>query len=652
MRAIATHRIPAAILGLTLVLGPALARAEEWPPVTADELQMTEEPQAPKAPAIILYRQVDRDDQDFFERDYVRLKVLTEEGRRYADLKIYYDKSRESIHDIEARAIQPDGTVTPFTGTVYESPVAEGQGANLVAKALAVPDVQVGTIIEYRWRQRFRYGLLYGSQWTLSSELFTRDAKFTLRPHDDFRLKFSWPMGLPAGTNPPTSHDHKILLEAHDVPPFVAEDYMPPAGELQYRVEFAYVGRDYKELEPVKFWATFSKSTAKGIEEFTDEPRLMAQAAAEIVSPGDSPETKLRKLYTRVQQLENTSYEEQKSKQEEDRENSATSVAQVWQKASGTGAQLNWLFMALARGAGLHAEPVAVSDRERVLFDASFMNAWQLYNSFILVSQDGKDWYLDPGSAFLPFGMLPWNKTGVRGLVLAKDGGRWIDTPLPEPADSQIRHRANLKLTTAGALIGRVTITYTGSEARACRLHERNQDTEHRRKYLEELVRLDVPLPVVVSNLSAPDWGNSEVPFEFESDIAIADWANLTGQRAVARVGIFSSRLRNTFEHTTRVHAIYFPFPFEYRDEVHLELPPQWKVASLPKAHGVDIDALQYHSAVQQSGDALELTRDLISRVTLLNVKYYDALHAFFDAVRSGDAEQLVVATAGSAGRP
>ena len=38
------------------------AKAEDWLPVTQAELKMTSEPLAPGAPAIILYRQVDRDD--------------------------------------------------------------------------------------------------------------------------------------------------------------------------------------------------------------------------------------------------------------------------------------------------------------------------------------------------------------------------------------------------------------------------------------------------------------------------------------------------------------------------------------------------------------------------------------------------------------
>jgi hypothetical protein len=36
------------------------AHADDWLPITAEDLQLTDEPAAPKAPAIYLYRQVDR----------------------------------------------------------------------------------------------------------------------------------------------------------------------------------------------------------------------------------------------------------------------------------------------------------------------------------------------------------------------------------------------------------------------------------------------------------------------------------------------------------------------------------------------------------------------------------------------------------------
>ncbi len=63
-------------------------------PVSPDELKMTSEPLAPGAPAIILYRQVDRDDNIHtpHEDNYFRIKILTEEGRKHADVEIPFLK--------------------------------------------------------------------------------------------------------------------------------------------------------------------------------------------------------------------------------------------------------------------------------------------------------------------------------------------------------------------------------------------------------------------------------------------------------------------------------------------------------------------------------------------------------------------------------
>ena len=58
--------------------------ALNFQPVSPAELKMTSEPKAPGAPAIILFREVDRDDrgQTAHEDVYFRIKILTEEGRK------------------------------------------------------------------------------------------------------------------------------------------------------------------------------------------------------------------------------------------------------------------------------------------------------------------------------------------------------------------------------------------------------------------------------------------------------------------------------------------------------------------------------------------------------------------------------------------
>ena len=71
-------------VGLCLFFSLNMLAAAEGPPaITPEELKMTTEPLAAGAPAITLYRQVDRDDtgQTAHEVNFVRIKVLKDEGR-------------------------------------------------------------------------------------------------------------------------------------------------------------------------------------------------------------------------------------------------------------------------------------------------------------------------------------------------------------------------------------------------------------------------------------------------------------------------------------------------------------------------------------------------------------------------------------------
>jgi len=86
---------------------------------------------------------------------------------------------------------------------------------------------------------------------------------------------------------------------------------------------------------------------------------------AQIVSPNDSQDAKLRKIYDRVQQIRNKSYELRKSEQEEERakEKPVENVEEVWKRGYGNGQQLTRLFLGLARAAGFEAYGCWVSGR-------------------------------------------------------------------------------------------------------------------------------------------------------------------------------------------------------------------------------------------------------------------------------------------------
>ena len=122
---------------------------DDWQPISPEELKMTSVPEAPGAPAVILYRQVDRDDgRNPHEDTYIRIKVLTEEGRKYANVEIQYFKEYGGMTAIKARTVRPNGSIVPFDGKVYEQTIVKAKGLKYLAKTFTLPDVQVGSIIE------------------------------------------------------------------------------------------------------------------------------------------------------------------------------------------------------------------------------------------------------------------------------------------------------------------------------------------------------------------------------------------------------------------------------------------------------------------------------------------------------------------------
>ncbi len=619
-------------------------------PVSPEELKMTSEPLAAGAPAIVLYRQVDRDDngRTSHEDDYVRIKILTEEGRKYADVEIPFLKGGNDVVHLRARTIRPDGTVAEFDGKVFEKEIVKARGLKYMAKTFTLPDVQVGSIIEYFYTYDFKEYALYESNWILSQELFTKAAKFSLKPYGgNFQNPYTvrWRPYLPAGVTPPQEGaDHIVRLEAHNIAAFQVEDFMPPENELKARVDFIYSTETF-EPDADKYWKKVGKKLNGEVENFVNKRKAMDDAVAQIVSPNDPPEVKLHKIYDRVQQFRNTSYEIEKTQQEEKREKEKepVNVEEVWKRGYANGTDLNWLYLGLVRAAGFEASAVFVSDRRNYFFSAISKDRSKLDASVVLVKTNGKDTYFDPGAAFTPFGLLAWPETGVAGLRLDKDGGTWIQSTLPQSSESRIERKAKLQLSDTGDLEGKVTVTFTGLEAMSRRTEEMHSDDTERKKYLEDQMKEYIPAAIELELANQPDWKSSSQPLVAEFSLKIPGWVSGAGRRALLPVGIFSATEKHIFEHTNRVFPVYFQYPFEKVDDVIIDLPLGWQVQSLPQPQNQDGHIIVYSLKAEKDASSVHLTRKLTVDLLLLETKYYSALRNFFQVVRTGDEEQIVL---------
>ncbi len=642
------------LAGAAVYRAGSVNAADEWLPISPEDLKMTNVPEAPGAPAVYLYRQVDRSDVSHLasEYNYARIKILTEEGRKYADVEIPFFKENGTIHNIRARTVRPDGTIANFDGKIYDKTIVKARGLKYLAKTFTLPDVQVGSIIEYHYMYQPQEGYVFDSQWIFTEVLFTLHGMFSLNPNQYFALHWSWPVGLPAGTAPPKDDHGIIRMDAQNIPAFQVEDYMPPENELKFRVDFSYSDGEI-EKDTAKFWKKQGKKLNDTVESFVGKRKAMEQAVSQTVSAGDPPEVKLQKLYAKVQTLRNKSFEVEKTEQEKKREKEkdTNNVEETWKRGYWNGEQLTLLYLALARAAGVEAYAVKVSARNVYFFNPNVEDASQLDTYVVLLRLNGKDLDCAPGTEFAPFGLLPWEETGVQGLKLDKDGGNWVRTTLPGSSESRIERKADLKLDDTGTLQGKLTVTFTGLEALSRRQEERNVDEADRKKFLEDQVRQYVPVGIDVELTNKPDWASSSEKLVAEYDLKIQGWVSGAGRHALLPVALFGATEKQLFEHANRVHPIYFSFPFEKIDDVTIELPLAWQVSSVPPVKNQDGKAIVYTLKVENDKGTLHLNRLLNVDILLVEAKLYPVLRSFFQIVRAGDEQQVVLEPGGAAAR-
>lgn len=106
---------------------------------------------------------------------------------------------------------------------------------------------------------------------------------------------------------------------------------------------------------------------------------------------------------------------------------------------------------------------------------------------------------------------------------------------------------------------------------------------------------------------------------------------------------IFTAGEKNVFEHAQRAYPIYFEYPHLKADDVTVELPAGWQVSSVPPAQNQDGHVILYTLKVDQSPGEVRLTRKFTVDFMMLEAKYYTALRNFFQVVRTGDGEQIVL---------
>ena len=628
------------------------AAADEWQPINPADLAMKDSPDSPGADAIYLYRGDDEDDIAGWDQLYYRMKIFTEKGKDHADIEIPYLHAGDlnfKITDIRARSIHPDGRIVDWTGKPMDKLLIKERGLKVLARTFSIPDVEVGSIIEYKYRRTWDPQTLWPSTWFVQEDMFTRQAHFMLHPSNDYATMWI-SYQVPGNRNAERAKNGNFALDIQNVPGIEKEDYMPPENTLKGRIDFFYTERTNADQN--KFWADMNKKWFDASDRFIGRRKAIEEEASRVAPSSDPPDMRLRKLYARAQEIRNLDFERQKTEKEEQREKlkENSNVEDVLKRAVGTGTDIDYLFCGLARAAGFDASIVRVSTRDEYFFDPRLQEAEQLNEVVVAVKSGDKDIFYDPGNAHAPYGILPWRETGVQGLELGKQAGQFVTTTQPVPGDAVIQRVAKLQLSDDGWLSGKLTVTYIGREALSQRLDAGDKDDTDRKKQLEDDVKSWVPAGSTVTLTNSPDWAGSDPKLVAEFDIRMRPVGTSTGRRLLLADRMFATAWTRQFEHPARKYPIYLRYPFYTQDDVTLQLPLQLEIGSVPPPQKIDDGIGIYEVTCEKQGVSLHISHKMGLDGYYYAPMYYTLLRNFLNSARAGDEQQIVLQTSGTAG--
>src|SRR5947209_675714 len=618
-------------------------KPQDWLPVTPQDLQMKEVPGDPGASAIQLYYADFIDHKKKNESLYYRIKVLNNKGLKYANVEIDSGESWgvKDLKDLQARTIHPDGSIVPFSGTPFEKTVFKGKGIKLTELTFTLPEVTVGSIIEYKYRIEWKHqgGSDY---WILQHDLFTVKEEFNLRaepPSPQHQVKW---VRLATEANPTPADKENTSLKLENIPAFIPEEYMPPEYNYKPSIRFFYLPQHY--TYPDVFWNEMSRGFSYFFEDFAGNSKETKAEAQRVIGSETNSEKQLKLLYARAQQVRNLSYERRLSRQEEKREDIKENkhASEVLSRGYGNRNEINILFVALARAVGFNAAMVMVSSRRSRFFNQEVLSLGQFDSFFADVIVNGQHTYLDPGTRFCPYGLLRWMQTSTKGLRPSTWGANFVDIPPFGQEKAVIRRNATMAVAEDGSVKGSLVLQFEGIEALEHRLEAMDNDDAGTKKDLEEEVKAWLPSNAVVKLKDVHGLTGTDEPLIASFDLEVPSFASFAGKRHLLPSYLFLPKRKDAFNHETRKYPLYFPFAFSELDTISFKLPAGFTAESVPAKDDALLPYARYHNTSQLADGQLVTTRTLLFNGIFFETDKFPNLKAFFSKVQALDEQQAV----------
>lgn len=590
------------LLVILLVFNPFFLHAQEhgfpFAGATYKELDMTSCPIDTSAYAVVLnefgeaYIDNSNDHNLLFEY-HVKIKILKQRGVALANIEIplhKVDSRFERVLDPKASSFNYENGTMKETKWDPRNQFKENVHKNWDLVKFAIPNVRVGTVIEYRYtlESPFFYNF---RQWDFQSEIPKLYSEYWATIPGNYVYNISLRGFLKLTKNQSELIEDcftpgggykadcgRMKWGMKNIPAFVEEDYMTAKSNFLSSIHF--------ELSEIK---RFDGSTDKIALEWKDAELELRKNEAfgvqikkgkdimedhlSVLTAGESdPLVKAKKIYEFIRGWYQWN--------EEFGKYSDPGIRKAFEKKSGNVGDINLSLIAALKFAKLEASPVILSTRDNGFPTELFPVISEFNYVLAHLSLNGKVYLLDATDDFMPFGMIPERCLNGKGRVLADGGSYWMDMKASD-RDKTVSI-LTLNMDASGKISGNVQTSYIGYAAASQRRSlYRNQNEK---QYIEKLAH---PLGGEIGKYEIQNADDLEKPLVVKLEFSTETVDG--GEYRMFNPFLVSRHTQNPFRSSERLYPVDFGVPLEETVILNLSYPSDFEVAEVPPKAGLSL---------------------------------------------------------------
>jgi transglutaminase-like putative cysteine protease len=600
-----------------------------------------------------------------FER-LQRIKILKADGVNFASGKImtYHNASaEEKVTGLKAITYNLENGRMVETKMKNESVFKEVFDKNRNVINFALPDVKVGSVVDITYTLSSEF-LANFQDWEFQSVIPVAWSEYKVRFPEYFYFEKYTQGYVPFQINEHTTGSGQIVLRykersgdkvskteyheekinfmenryrwvAKDVPAFREEPFMASTKDYISKINFELATVKYPNEVPKNYMGTWPDINKLYYEsdDFGGEVngnKFLKKIVDEITIGMTTSEQKVDAIINYLK-----SHVEWNGSS---RSYSASKLKKVLEEEKkGNCAEINLLLASMLEKAGIVSHPVLISTRDHGLLRDATPNSTQFNYVLCHAMVDGKDILLDATEPLLPNNAIPERCLNGKGMIVAKEGPRWI--PLVSPVKTKTIATASLKLLPDGQVAGDLVVERTGYEA-----------LRQRKKYI-----LKGESDYLKDFLIAKEWTVSKSNFENVKEtkgifkekhaLEISNHATVAGDILYVNPFVLMQKATNPFKMEKREYPVDFGFSNDEVYMVSLEIPDGYVVDELPKSKIFMLpeNASKYLYNCKVNGNTIHLTSSFIINKSLFSQVEYPDVREFFNQVVAKQAEQIVL---------